>query len=269
MEMSERLEDMTSRPKPAPAMRESQPAPALPPFRAEKLLPLHHQVHGHLAALIRDGAWPPGEALPGEPALCAHYGVSRGTLRHALQELARAGLIERHQGRGSFVRGPKREGAIAGDYRRFRAEGPPLDSGCQVISLRRAPAPAEVARILALPRGGLAWRMERLRTLQGEKAALQTSWLPAGLCPEFDRAQLAKRHLVDILRERWGVEFSHADEYIEPTVADAAIAARLGIAQGTPMFGLERMTYLPNGRVGEYRRAVMRGDIYRYRVELR
>jgi GntR family transcriptional regulator len=262
---------MTSRSKPAPLALPvpKHPAPSLPPFRPERLLPLHHQVHGHLAALLRAGEWPAGQPLPGEPALCRHYGVSRGTLRHALQELAREGLIERQQGRGSFPRGPKREGAIAGSYHRFRAEGPPLDAGCRLLSLRRAPAPAEVARILALPRGGLAWRMERLRTLQGEKAAIQISWLPAALCPEFDRAELTTRHLVDILRDRWGVEFSHADEYIEPTVADAATAARLGIAPGTPMFGLERLTYLPNGRVGEFRRAVMRGDIYRYRVELR
>ncbi len=257
---------MIARPRQAPA---AATPPALPPFRAEKLLPLHHQVHGHLAALLRAGEWPQGVPLPGEPMLCRHYGVSRGTLRHALQELAREGLIERQQGRGSFPRGPKREGAIAGSYTRFRAEGPPLDAGCRLLSLRRAPAPAEVAQLLDLPRGALAWRMERLRTLQGETAALQTSWLPAALCPELDRAELAARHLVDILRDRWGVEFSHADEWIEPTVADAASAARLGITPGTPMFGLERHTWLPNGRLGEYRRALMRGDIYRYRVELR
>lgn len=255
---------MPSRPKPRP----TEAAPALPPFRAERLLPLHHQVHGHLAALLRAGHWPPGQPLPGEPALCRHYGVSRGTLRHALQELAREGLIERQQGRGSFPRAPKREGAIAGSYSRFRAEGPPLDAGCRLLSLRRAPAPAEVARLLDLPRMALAWRMERLRFLQGEPAAIQISWLPAALCPEFDRAELARRHLVDILRDRWGIEFSRADEWIEPDIADAA-AARLGIPPGTPMFRLERHTWLPNGRMGEYRRAVMRGDIYRYRVELR
>jgi GntR family transcriptional regulator len=270
--LSERLEVMTSgRSAAVLAARAAPPpeAPALPPFRAEKLLPLHHQVHGHLAALLRGGGWPAGRALPGEPALCRHYGVSRGTLRHALQELAREGLIERLQGRGSFVRAPKREGAIAGSYQRFRAEGPPLDAGCRLLSLRRAPATAEVARILDLPRGALAWRMVRLRTLHGEPAAIQTSWLPAALCPAFDRAELAARHLVDILRERWGVELSHADEYIEPTTADAGTAARLGIAPGTPMFQLERHTWLPTGRVGEFRRALLRGDIYRYRVELR
>lgn len=242
---------------------------AIAPFLREPLVPLHHQVHSHLAALLRSGHWPPGEALPGEPELCRHYGVSRGTLRHALQELVREGLIERHQGRGSFARAPKREGAIAGSYRRFRAEGPPLDPGCRLIGLRRAPAPIAIAQILSLRRGAPAWRLERLRTLQGEPAAIQLSWLPAGLCPELDRAELLRRHLVDILRERWRVEFTHADEFIEPTVADTITAQRLGIAAGTPMFRLERRTYLPNGRVGEYRQGVMRGDIYRYRVELR
>jgi GntR family transcriptional regulator len=242
---------------------------ALPPFARDALLPLHHQVHGHLAALLRAGHWPPGSPLPGEPELCRHYGVSRGTLRHALLELVREGLVDRQQGRGSFARAPKREGAIAGSYRRFRAEGAPLDPGCRLLGLRRAPAPAAAAQILSLRRGAPAWRMERLRTLQGEPAAIQLSWLPAALCPEMDRAELQARHLVDVLRDRWRVEFTHADEFIEPTVADARAARHLGIAAGTPMFRLERLTYLPNGLVGEYRQAVMRGDIYRYRVELR
>jgi GntR family transcriptional regulator len=126
-----------------------------------------------------------------------------------------------------------------------------------------------VAQILSLRRGAPAWRLERLRTLQGEKATIQVSWLPAALCPELDRAELERRHLVDVLRDRWRVEFTHADEFIEPTVADARTAGRLGIAAGTPMFRLERHTYLPNGQVGEYRQALLRGDIYRYRVELR
>jgi GntR family transcriptional regulator len=245
------------------------PTAAAIPFVREHLVPLHYQVYGHLAALLRAAHWAPGEALPGEPELCRHYSVSRGTLRHALQELVREGLIERHQGRGSFARAPKREGAIAGSYRRFRAEGPPLDPGCRLLGVRRAPAPASIAQILSMRRGAPAWRLERLRTLQGEPAAIQLSWLPAALCPELDRVDLARRHLVDILRERWRVEFTHADEFIEPTVADAHAAQRLGIAAGTPMFRLERRTYLPNEQVGEYRQALLRGDIYRYRVELR
>jgi GntR family transcriptional regulator len=242
---------------------------ALPAFHRDPLVPLHHQVHGHLAALLHGGTVPAGAALPSEPALCRHYGVSRGTLRHALLELVREGLIERHQGRGSFARGPKQEGAIAGSYRRFRAEGPPLDPGGRVLALKRMPAPAAVAQVLGLARSLPVWRIERLRSVKGQPIAVQLSWLPAALCPELDRKELAERHLLDVLRDRWGVEFSHADEFIEPTVADATTAQRLGIAPGTPMFRLERRTYLPGGQVGEYRHALMRGDIYRYRVELR
>ncbi|WP_137179916.1 GntR family transcriptional regulator [Roseomonas sp. AR75] len=243
--------------------------PRLPAFRRDAVVPLHHQIHSHLSAALRAGQVPPGAALPSEPDLCRHYGVSRGTLRHALLELVREGLIERHQGRGSFARAPKQEGAIAGSYRRFRAEGPPLDPGGRVLALKRMPAPAGVAQVLGLARGLPAWRIERLRSVKGQPIAVQLSWLPVALCPELDRRELSERHLLDVLRDRWGVEFSHADEFIEPTVADAVTAQRLGIAPGTPMFRLERRTYLPGGQVGEYRHALMRGDIYRYRVELR
>lgn len=262
-----------TRPRLHPTLRPPPDRPTdptgLPAFAREPLVALHHQVHGHLASLLRAGAWPAGTLLPGEPALCRHYGVSRGTLRQALGALAREGLIERQQGRGSFTRAPKREGAIAGSYRRFRAEGAPLDPGCRLLSLRRLPAAARLAEMLSIRRGAPVWRIERLRFLQREPAAIQLSWLAAALCPELDRRDLERRHLIDVLREGWQVEFTHADEFIEPAIADAVHARRLGIAPGTPMFRLERRTYLPNGHVGEYRQAVMRGDIYRYRVELR
>jgi GntR family transcriptional regulator len=256
---------------PAQAASQTAPhtAPGLPGFEREALLPLHHQVRAHLARLLRAGHFVPGTPMPGEPELCLHYRVSRGTLRHALAELARDGLIDRQQGRGSFARAPKREGAIAGSYRRFRADGPPLDPGCRLLGLRRVPASAEVAEALSLPPGAPSWRLERLRCIQGEPAGIQLSWLPAGLCPALQAAELEQRHLVDVLRDRWGVEFSHADEFIEPAIADARTAKRLGIPAGTPMFRLERRTWLPNGRLGEYRHALMRGDLYRYRVELR
>jgi len=70
-------------------------------FEPEPVVPLHHQVTTDLAMQLRLGPWAPGAIIPSEQELCAHYGVSRGTVRRALERLTRDGVIERHPGLGS------------------------------------------------------------------------------------------------------------------------------------------------------------------------
>lgn len=238
-------------------------------FEVEPLVPLHHQVRVDLSLQLRSRRWRAGAALPSEVELCRHYGVSRGTIRQALHELAREGLIERHPGRGSFVRQPKHEGSIAGSYQRFRIDGPPLDPGGKVLGFDCRVPTSEVADILSLGPGQRVFQIERVRFVRGSAVAIQSSCLPEALFAGLSREELETRHLIDVIRERHGIEFTRADEYIEPAVADDYIARHLTVEAGTPVFQLERRTYLPNFRVGEFRRAVMRGDTYRYKIELR
>ncbi|HEU0060150.1 MAG TPA: GntR family transcriptional regulator [Hyphomicrobiaceae bacterium] len=238
-------------------------------FEPEPMVPLHHQVTTDLAMQLRLGRWAAGAIIPSEQELCAHYGVSRGTVRRALESLARDGIIERHPGRGSFLCRPKSEGQIAGSYTRFRIEGPPLDAGGRILSFsRRRPSP-EIAEVLSLRRSEQIFRFDRIRFVKQTPVALQLSFVPERICPRLTAKQLQENHLIDVLRDRFGIEFTHADEYIEPALADDYVAQHLTLVPNTPIFQLERRTYLADGRVGEFRRAVMRGDIYRYKVELR
>src|SRR4029077_15994242 len=132
-------------------------------FEPEPVVPLHHQVTTDLAMQLRLGPWAPGAIIPSEQELCAHYGVSRGTVRRALESLTRDGVIERHPGRGSFLCRPKSEGQIAGSYTRFRIEGPPLDAGGRILSFsRRRPSP-EIAEVLTLRRSEQIFRFDRIR----------------------------------------------------------------------------------------------------------
>lgn len=254
----------------APVVADARPAPVLlPPFARAAHVPLHHQIAEDLVLTLNSGRFLPGAALPGEAALCAHYRASRGTIRHALAELGRHGLIDRHVGRGSFLRRPKIEGNIVGSYRQFRVEGPPLDPGGRVLSLTRRRADANVAGILGLRDNRSIFVLKRLRFAGGMPVTVQTSYLPAALCPSLPRRRLDERHLVDILLEEHGVAMTRAEELIEPGIASAYDAAQLGIRAGVPVFQIERRTYLADGRIGEFRRAVMRGDVYRYRLDLR
>lgn len=238
-------------------------------FQPQPAIALHHQIKEDLFLHLRSGRWPPGFELPTEESLCRHYGVSRGTLRRAIGDLVTEGYIGRHRGRGSFVNRPKLESGVVGSYKSFRVIGPPLDAGGRVLACRRVRAVKDVAAMLKLNAGGAIWRLERVRFTEGLPVSLQTSFIPVDLCPNLARHDLRTRHLIDVMRDEYGVQLISAVEYVEPTVADGYAAKALSVKLRTPLFQIERITCSTSETVAEYRRALLRGDIYRYRIELR
>jgi GntR family transcriptional regulator len=123
--------------------------------------------------------------------------------------------------------------------------------------------------VLQLKSAQSVWQLERLRFTQGEPMSIQASYLPVAIAPELNRQPLDREHLVDILRDAYGVQLGSATEYVNPTVADAYAARLLSVPLRAPLFQIERTTYTVTGAVVEYRRALLRGDVYRYRIELR
>lgn len=238
-------------------------------FEPRPAVALHHQIKEDLFLHLRSGRWAPGAELPTEEALCSHYGVSRGTVRRAIADLVTEGYVERHRGKGSYVSQPKLESGVVGSYSRFRVVGPPLDPGGRVLFCRRIRAAKDVAAMMHIDTGAPLWNLERVRFTKGTPVSVQTSFLPVELCPDLVRQPLKTEHLIDVLRDVYGVHLSSAVETIDPTVADGYAAKLLGIRSRTPLFRIERTTYTVGGAVAEYRRAVLRGDIYRYRIELR
>lgn len=241
----------------------------LEPFRHRPAIALHHQIKEDLFLKLRSGDWPPGSELPSEQALCEHYRVSRGTLRRAVSDLVSEGYVERHRGRGTFVSRPKLESGVTSAYNRFSVVGPMLDAGGLVLFCRRVKAHKQVAAVMRIAAGHPVWHLERVRFTQGQPVSIQTSFLPVSSCPNLSRQDLGSRHLVDVMREVYGIHLGSAVEYLEPTAADGYAAKHLGIRVKSPLFKIERTTYTVTGDVAEYRHAVLRGDVYRYRIELR
>jgi GntR family transcriptional regulator len=251
------------------APRAAAPQGDLDAFDPRPGVALHHQIKEDLFLHLRSGRWPPGHGLPTEEALRRHYRVSRGTIRRAVSDLVNAGYVERQPGRGTFVSRPKLESGVVGSYSRFRVVGPPLDPGGKVLFCRRVRAAKDVAAMIQVDPGTAIWNLSRVRFTNGQAVSVQTSFLPVALCPDLSRRALERQHLIDVLRESYGVHLGSAVEYIDPTVADGHAARQLGVKAGTPLFQIERTTYTVTGAVAEYRRAVLRGDVYRYRIELR
>jgi GntR family transcriptional regulator len=231
--------------------------------------PLYHQIKETITRQIVSGRWRPGHELPSEADLCAHFGVSRGTLRRALDDLQNRGLIVRRQGRGTFVESPKFEGSVLGSYRNFTGGALPHDPVSRVLGIERKRATIDMQRLLQLDKRDYVYEVRRVQFMGGIPITLSTSFIPAALAPGLDKSDLEHELLYNLLEQRFGLVFLRAEEFLEPVIADDFVAQKLEVPEGTPVFLVERHSFVLDDKPGEFRQAYMRGDRYRYRIDLR
>jgi GntR family transcriptional regulator len=215
-----------------------------------------------VADAIRRGGYGPGGRLPPERELAERLDVSRSTLRLALHDLERAGVVVRRPGRGggTFVVAPKVErdlGSFAGLGEYIRRQG--LVAGARVIAVVLAPAEPAVAGALRLGDGEPVVTISRVRLADGEPIALERSRFPAGRFPGLAEQALGGS-LYDLLRERYGEAPERAVERIEPVAAGEESAGLLDVPYGTPLLAVERVAYNPAGEPIEYATDLFRGD---------
>ena len=219
-------------------------------------LPLYHQLERVLAERIADGRYRDG--FPGDLDLAAEFSVSRGTVRQALDRLARSGLIVRQQGRGSFVAAPL-EYPLGRFYRfahEMQVRGIPESS--QVLGRGNVRAPAAVAAALGLSRGGRLLRIVRLRLAGDRPLLLETSHLPDDVGAPLRFADLSAGSMYDLL-EHSGVRLSQVTEEVHPVSLRAEEAEPFGLPSGAPAFAVERLA-LAGERPVEHRFVLAPGD---------
>lgn len=248
---------------------DSLDASDLPDLRPGDAAPLHHRIKEVFREQINSGVWKRDSLLPSEEAICRRYNVSRGTVRRAIEHLVQEGLVCRQQGRGTFVRRPTLQGSILASYSQYIVDGIRHDAGAVVLRCdRRVPA-ADIREILELDEHDEVYVLERVRFVGSDPLSLQTSYLPAAICPGLESKDLRNLHLYDVLRQEFDLWFLRAEEYVEPALASKRVAKILGIGVGAPIFSVERRSYTFGGKLGEFRRASMRGDRFKYRIDLR
>lgn len=234
-------------------------------------VPLYHQLKEWVSARILAGEFPPGEQIPGELELCSRFGLSRGVVRQALNELRLEGLVSRERGRGTFVAEPKTaEGLISGlrglaDDAALRGER--VES--TILLLREIGAGVEVARRLELEPGERVVELERLRTIAGEPHVLVVSYLPAALVPGLVERDLGgPQSLYRALREDYGLPVVAAVRRVEAATADARHAHLLRIRTGDPLLVLRSVGYTTGRRPLDYFVARHRGDRSAFEISL-
>lgn len=232
--------------------------------------PLHHQIHQYVLDRVESGEWPMGTQIPPEKQLCEIFHVSRATVVRALTELMRQGVLDRQQGRGTYVASPR---VLHGpfDLKSFTEEHTErgFETRSQVLAFVEEVASPTIASTLRIEPGNRVVRIRRLRYAGGDTMGIQEAFLPSSRVPTLTaHVALLTGSLYKALESLYGITPHRAVETFEPTMIDDRTAGLLGCPVGTLAFLVERVTFDPEGKPVEVVRSIMRGDRYRYSMEL-
>ncbi|CAG1011253.1 putative fructoselysine utilization operon transcriptional repressor [Rhizobiaceae bacterium] len=251
------------RPDPDPTPMTPSPVPS---FR-----PLWQQIRTLIESDLASGAWKPGEAIPSEIELAARFRVSQGTVRRAIDALADDNLVIRRQGKGTYVATHTEERVSMPRFLRIRRDdGVDEYPGSRLIDVRRAKAGAEAARLLELKAGDAVLVLRRLLEFGGAPVVLDEITLPAALFRGLTRARIDayRGSMYGLFESGFGVRMLKAREKLKAIAADADAAALLGVAPGTPLLAVERVTTTFGERPVELRRGLCTSAHHHYLNEL-
>jgi GntR family transcriptional regulator len=209
-----------------------------------------------------------GDAIPSERLLGVDLGVSRLTVRAALDELVREGYLTRRRGAGTFVAEPKvaKGMTITSFSDDMRQRG--LTPGSRTLEFRTIPAGARLGRILHVSPSEPVLSVKRLRLADGEPMAVELLHVRESLFPGLNARDLEQSSFYDLLERRYGIEIVGGTQTVEPTVTSEDESASLGVPLHSPALLFERVTRAANGDVVEFTSSIYRGDRYRIVSEL-
>jgi GntR family transcriptional regulator len=211
---------------------------------------MYEVIYEDLRAQIDSGKLESGGVLPSEPALAEQYGVTRMTVRHAVDRLVNEHMVIRRRGVGTFVTEPRPT------YRRVNRLGS--------LQVEIGQGDVDVTTVVSLSPRQRAVHILRVRVVDGEPAAVQDSWLPHDVAPGLAGAELVGGSLYRTLGERYGVELDWAEQKVSAVAADGEWAGWLGVEAGTPLIGITRWTYAKGRHLIEYATSWTRPDFPLY-----
>lgn len=223
-----------------------------------------------LRAQLDQSVYHAGEQIPTELELSRQYGVSRITVKQAIQKLVMEGRLYRIQGKGTFVSRPRlsRKLKTMASFTEELSQRN-LTPSVRLLQLEVVVAPAKVATALQLPENASVILLRRLRLADQEPMGIQTAYLPYADCSFLlgETDQLSQGSLYAVL-ERHRLRPVAATEEYSVALIDGADAQLLNVPAGSAAFWVERTSYLPSDRPLEFVESVLRADRYTLHVEL-
>ncbi len=243
----------------------SQPETRVVPMSS---VPMHAQIREIIRRRVLDGTYPPHSQMPSESQMIEAFSVSRITVRQALGDLQKEGLIFKVPGKGSFVAKPKAFQSLSRLQGFGEAMSPSgYETFSQVLSTRRVAASEAVARHLQVKPGAAVFEIQRLRFLNREPISVDQSYFPLALGQRLALEDLPTRDIFVILENDYGLHLTHADVQIEAISASEVLARQLRIAEASPLLRIERLTYADQRPI-DFEYLYYRGDAFQYRLRI-
>lgn len=243
-------------------MRESRSSQLIP----LSPVPLYNQLKEVLRNRILDGSYPPLSRMPSESELGNLFLVSRITVRQALGDLQKEGLIFKIHGKGTFVAKPK---AFQNVSRLQGLAESMSQMGYEVINRLRSfkfiRANSVVAARLQLAEGSKVAEIKRVRLINREPVSLEITYLPQHLGEQLEKADLVTRDIFLILENDCGIALGHADLAIDAILAESDLTRALKVEEGSPIMRIERLTHSADGAPLDFEYLYYRGDAFQYR----
>lgn len=228
-------------------------------------LPLYFQLQEDLKKKIEVGDYVPGDKIPTEKELQDLYGVSRITVRKAIEGLVFEGILVKRQGIGTTVSRKRISDAnqqLKGFTEKMKEQGVQVDT--RVLEVERISGSGRIAEHLGIGEEEELLYVKRLRLTDGEPMAVFTSYIPAFL--GVDPGEDFSGSLFEMLEGKYGVQIDFSDRVITASLASKETADLLGIKKGDPLFVVNYVTYDRLGRPVEYAEGLYRSDKYQYKL---
>jgi len=233
-------------------------------LRKKEATPLYEQAVRRIRGMIESGDYPLGCTIPNETELCEVFGVSRITVRRAVEELVRQGLLEKKQGKGTFVTspGPSMDlQEVNSFHEACRRRGSKASS--KVIHVKMIPADEKDEADLRLAKNQKVVETFRIRYADNIAVMVEINHFSSAY--SYLTEYNMDGSLYNILRE-FGANPTKAVHDISIAKADSMISQWLGIAKGDPVLFLEEVIYDQKGRPLHNSRQWIRGDKFTFRI---
>ncbi len=232
-------------------------------------IPLYFQVKNIIKSKITSNELKGQERLPSEADLCAEYGVSRATVRQALSELMKEGLIYRVRGRGTFVTDSAglKQLALKGTIENLIASG--RGTKIKVLAYKEVSPSPHVAKILRLEKTQKIFQLELVRFIPKGPFGYSFVYLPPQLGIKVSQNEITETtEIITFLEEKMNARVHRASQTIDAALVKGAVAKNLSIKPNSPALVIGREYYEVNGSILFSSLTYYRPELYKYRIEL-
>ena len=234
-------------------------------------LPLYQRLADAIRRDVVNGEYKPGDKVPSENVFSRELSIAPGTVRQALAQLVKEGILERKHGKGTFVRSPNFDDALFRFFRMRGEQGELLMPESEILSRELEIFPDSIVEVFESHYGIGAINMHRLRKVNGETVMFEDIWLPRDPFQNFLRAPLDE--IGALLYPAYATICGHVIVYVKEAItvekADNETAKKLHIEPMEPVVIIDRTAFGYEGNPLEWRRSKGRASQFQYHVEIR